>query len=110
MTETVQLALVAVLPVIVTQLVTAYIAYRGQLQQNAKLDNITNKSTTQDEKLNQIVLKTDKGDEKLDQIHTQTNSNLTEQKALIQKLQDQINQLMVEKGKADEREGNKEKP
>jgi hypothetical protein len=107
MTETVQLALVAVFPVIVTQLVTAYIAYRGQLQQNAKLDSITNKSTTQDEKLNQIVFKTDKGDEKLDQIHTQTNSNLTEQKALIQKLQDQINQLMVEKGKADEREGKK---
>jgi hypothetical protein len=85
MSETVQLALVAALPIIATQMVTAYLAYKGRVKQDEKLNSIHEQGTV---------------------IHQQTNSNLTEQRVLIKTLQDQINSLILEKGKA---EGEKDK-
>jgi len=43
----------------------------------------------------------EKSDKKLDEIHIQTNSNLTEQKAQIKALNDRIEALILEKGKAE---------
>jgi len=85
MSEPAQLALIAALPIIITQLVTAYLSYKGRIKQDEKLNSIHEQGTV---------------------IHQQTNSNLTEQRVLIKSLQDQINALMLEKGKT---EGEKQK-
>lgn len=80
MSDAVVIAIIAglttAIPIIVTQIAGIIISMRGRDRVEQKADVL---------------------DKKLDTIHTQTNSNLTEQKKLVQDLTEEVKALRKEK-------------
>lgn len=81
-------AVATAVPLLFTQIVALIIGLRAQARQEVKID---------------------KQDKKLDTIHEQTNSNLTEQKKLVQDLTEEVRALRKEKDEKAGAEG-KTKP